>query len=57
MRLLRVRFNDSLFVLHNSSGSFHEPYFSRKPFTNNPERAEHKIMVLKAADKCQVIWQ
>ena len=26
----RVRFNDSWLVFHNSSWSFHEPYFSRK---------------------------
>ena len=27
---LRVRFNDSWFVFHDSRWSFHEPYFSRK---------------------------
>ena len=26
----RVRFNDSWFVFHDSSWSFHEPYFSKK---------------------------
>ena len=29
-RKCRVRFNDSWFVFHDSSWSFHEPYFRRK---------------------------
>ena len=32
MNYLRVQFNNSWFLFHNSSWSFHEPYFSRKHF-------------------------
>ena len=52
-----VRFNDSWFVFHDSSWSFHEPYFSRKHiFQNHAEWTEHKIIVFKPENKYQIIW-
>ena len=52
-----VRFNDSWFVFHDSSWSFHEPHFSRKHiFQNHAEWTEHKIIVFKPENKYQIIW-
>ena len=36
--LTNVRFNDSWFVFHDSSWSFHEPYFSKKHLFHEPKR-------------------
>ena len=52
-----VRFDDSWFVFHDSSWSFHESYLSRKHvFDKSYRGTEHKIMVLKPANKYQIIW-
>ena len=57
-RLFRVQFNHLWFVFHDSSWSFHEPYFSRKhTFHESFEWTEHKIMILKPANKYQIIRQ
>ena len=54
----RVRFNDSWFVFDDSSWSFHKSYFSRKNIFHESyiEWTEHKVMVLKPANKYQIIW-
>ena len=52
-----VRFNDLWFVFDDSSWSFIEPYVSRKYiFHESYEWTEHRIMVLKPANKYQIIW-
>ena len=54
----RVQFNNSWFVFHDSSLSFHGPYFSRnKNFMNHLGWTEYKIMVLKPANKSKTIGQ
>ena len=52
----RLRRNDSWFVFHNSSWSFHEPYLAENTnFTKRLERTQHKIMVFKPVSKYQII--
>ena len=36
----RIRFNDSWFVFHDSSWSFHEPYFSKKCILHESYRGD-----------------
>ena len=45
------------FVVHDSRWNFHEPYFGwkKKTTANHIERTKHKIMVLKPANKCQIL--
>ena len=52
----RVRFNNSWFVFHDSSWSFHKPYSCKKHFTNCIGWTEHTTMVLKPTSRHQIIW-
>ena len=52
----RVRFNNSWFVFHDSSWSFHKPYSCKKHFTNCIGWTEHTTMVLKPTSRYQIIW-
>ena len=56
--LVRVRFYDSWFIFQDSIWSFHEPCFCGKHiiFMNHIGWTEHKVMVLKFANKDQIIW-
>ena len=52
----RVWFNGLWFLFHDSSQSFHKPYFSRKYiFYESQMVNKHKIMVLKLAKKSHII--
>ena len=52
----RPRRNDSWFVFHDSSWSFHEPYLAENTyFTNRLEWTQHKIMIFKPVSKYQII--
>ena len=54
----RVRFNNSWFVFHNSSWILHKTHFSNKHiFLNYIVWTEHKILVLKLANKYRIIQQ
>ena len=54
---VRVWFNNLWFIFHNSSWSFPGSYFSRKNIFHESyiEWTEHKVMVLKPANKYQII--
>ena len=52
-----VWFNDSWFVFHDFSWSFHESYFGRKHISRIIEWIEQTIMVFKPANKYRNIRQ